>query len=384
MILHLVLAVITATLVGAPPPASVPSEAPRVSLVRLPDGGIQPQAVADDRGTIHVVYFTGAPGGGDLMYARLDGATFSAPVRVNSIPGSAIATGSVRGAHIAVGRGGRVHVAWNGSKAFGEDASRGPQMWYARLDPKSGRFDPQRDVSSTAEALDGGGSVAADRAGNVYVVWHARGEEPSEANRLVYVAHSKDDGATFAAARGVKNGTGACGCCGLRALATRDGRVDVLYRAATANVHRDSTWLTLSAPAAASTPVKLHEWELRQCPMSTYALAAAPSGKLVAAWETEKQIYVSTLDAVRRTFSPPVAVSGSGIRRLPSVAVNASGHRLLTWTEGTAWNRGGTVAWELFDASGRPLQSARDAGAVPVWSLVAAVARSDGSFVVIH
>jgi hypothetical protein len=34
---------------------------------------------------------------------------------VNHIDGSAIATGTVRGAQIAVGAKGRVHVAWNGS-----------------------------------------------------------------------------------------------------------------------------------------------------------------------------------------------------------------------------------------------------------------------------
>ncbi len=48
------------------------------------------------------------------------------------------------------------------------------------------------------QGLDGGGSIAADAMGHVYVAWHgqARGST-GEANRRMWVARSKDDGATF-------------------------------------------------------------------------------------------------------------------------------------------------------------------------------------------
>lgn len=86
-----------------------------VVLVRVPGNGIQPEAVVDARGIMHVLYFAGEPGGGDLFYVRSKdyGQTFSTPIRVNSQPGSAIATGTIRGGQIAIGRGGRVHVTWN-------------------------------------------------------------------------------------------------------------------------------------------------------------------------------------------------------------------------------------------------------------------------------
>src|SRR5215203_1517538 len=69
-----------------------------VTVLTLPNGGIQPQAVVDATGTIHVVYFSGDAGGGDLYYIKLVGATRkpTSPVRVNSVDGSALATGSVR------------------------------------------------------------------------------------------------------------------------------------------------------------------------------------------------------------------------------------------------------------------------------------------------
>src|ERR1051325_2533981 len=99
--------------------SSAASAATVVNFLRTPDGGIQPQAVADSQGVIHVVYFKGKPGGGDLFYTRLEpGAlTFGKAMPVNSQPGSAIAVGSIRGAQLALGRNGRVHVAWNGSKS---------------------------------------------------------------------------------------------------------------------------------------------------------------------------------------------------------------------------------------------------------------------------
>src|SRR5438094_29356 len=88
-----------------------------VNVVRTPDGGIQPQALMDGKGNLHLLYFKGDPAAGDLYYVRGDKGKgqFTAPRRVNSQPGSAIAVGSIRGGQLALGKGGRVHVAWNGS-----------------------------------------------------------------------------------------------------------------------------------------------------------------------------------------------------------------------------------------------------------------------------
>src|SRR5688572_22947486 len=90
----------------------------KVTLIRTPDGGIQPQAAMDHKGVLHLIYFKGEPGAGDVFYVRREPGkeSFSAPIQVNSQAGSVIAAGTVRGAHIAVGKRGRVHVAWMGSK----------------------------------------------------------------------------------------------------------------------------------------------------------------------------------------------------------------------------------------------------------------------------
>src|SRR5947209_7032582 len=59
----------------------------RVVLLRVPNGGIQPQVAVDAKGGVHLLYFKGDPGGGDLFYARSrDGMHFGDPLRVNSQP----------------------------------------------------------------------------------------------------------------------------------------------------------------------------------------------------------------------------------------------------------------------------------------------------------
>src|SRR5437899_1861066 len=68
----------------------------KVTLLRTPDRGIQPQA-AMDKGVLHLIYFKGDPANGDVFYVKStdDGKTFTKPLRVNSVPGSVIATGNV-------------------------------------------------------------------------------------------------------------------------------------------------------------------------------------------------------------------------------------------------------------------------------------------------
>src|SRR5205809_590343 len=92
-------------------PLSV-AETARVTLVRTPDGGIQPQAAVDSQGVIHLIYFKGEARGGDIFYVRQESGqeTFSKPIQVNSQAGSAAAAGTVRGPQLAVGKNGRVHV----------------------------------------------------------------------------------------------------------------------------------------------------------------------------------------------------------------------------------------------------------------------------------
>src|SRR5262249_54433714 len=155
---------------------------------------------------------------------------FSSPIRVNSRPASAIAAGSVRGGQIALGKDGRVHVVWNGSGQGTKGPGDGSAMLYARLNDAGAAFEDERNLMQGTQGLDGGGTVAADDAGNVYVAWHGvKTGQHGEANRQVWVARSTDEGKTFTAEEPAwTKPTGACPCCSTRALASSDGWVYLL------------------------------------------------------------------------------------------------------------------------------------------------------------
>ena len=108
----------------------------RVEIVRTPNGGIQPQAVVDTKGTIHLL-FRASPQVATCFYARRTkgGTGFLLPIRVNSTIGIAVAVGTVRGGQIALGRNERVHVVWNGAsnQASGPDALRTAQANARRI-----------------------------------------------------------------------------------------------------------------------------------------------------------------------------------------------------------------------------------------------------------
>src|SRR2546423_8964286 len=42
----------------------------KVALVRTPEKGVQPQAVMDGKGVLHLIYFRGEPGNGDVFYVH--------------------------------------------------------------------------------------------------------------------------------------------------------------------------------------------------------------------------------------------------------------------------------------------------------------------------
>jgi hypothetical protein len=379
-----------AFLVGAAAASFAADSAVPVKLMRTPDDGLQPQALVDGMGALHLVYLKGDPKACDVFYARrAAGQTnFSAPLRVNSEPGSAIAVGTIRGAQFALGRNGRVHVAWNGS-GNQKKSERGAPMLYARLNDAGDAFEPQRDMMNSTMHLDGGGSVAADGAGNVYVLWHAAPVEgpKGEQNRGVYMAKSADDGRTFTNERKINpSSTGACGCCGLKAYADPRGRLSVLYRAAGGGMDRDVTLLLSKDEGKTFQSIVLDAWRVPTCPMSSMMLYSTGSRPLMALWETQGQVRRSSIATDTAEAAAPQAPAGRGAgRKHPVLAEGGKGGRLqlTVWTEGTGWQKGGAVAWELIDLDAGTRTSGRTDG-VPVWGKVAAVAEADGTFTIFY
>lgn len=370
--------------------AAVADSTPAVRMLRLPHGAIQPQVAVGDDGTVHLIYFRGDAQHGDLSYTRLNegDTSFGPTMAINQQAGSAIAMGNIRGAHLALGRRDRPHVAWMGAKEAPTKAPGGAApMLYTRLNDAGTAFETERNVISKNTGLDGGGSLAADPQGHVYVVWHAPAAgTKGEVNRRVWVARSDDDGRTFQPERlALERPLGCCGCCGMRAVADDEGRLFVLFRSAEEKIHRDM-WLLASNDRAATFAISLADrWPIDKCVMSTAALTATPE-RVLAAWETQGQVYFGSIDpATGRVTEPLAAPGGARGRKYPVVAENKGGDVLLAWTEGMGWERGGELVWQVYGADGRPVTGAAGrASGVPVWSVVAAFADRDGQFVIVY
>jgi hypothetical protein len=339
----------------------------------------------DRQGVIHLIYYKGDAQNGDIFYVRQQPGQkeFSKPIQVNTHPGSATAAGTIRGAQMALGKNGRVHVAWNGHAPEKGSYMEAP-MLFTRLNDMGTAFEPERDVITSARGLDGGGSVAADGQGNVYVMWHASkpGNTNGEAGRAVFLARSADDGKTFAAEKlATDKLTGACGCCGMKAFADSEGNVFASYRAASEMTNRDETLLISRNRGADFEIAYSHEWKIAACPMSSAFLSETKAGVLAAA-ETHGRVFFIRMNAKTGKVSSPVSPEVKG--KHPVAVGNAVGEVLLAWTEGTGWGKGGAVTWQLYDESGNPTSEKGRAEGVPTWSLVAAVAKPDGSFVIFY
>jgi len=372
----------------------------KVRLIRVPNGGIQPQVAVDKKGAVHLIYFKGDPGHGDVYYVRSKdwGATFSSPIQANSEQGTAVAAGTIRGARIALGENGRVHVAWNGSS---KSSIRGPlipempsdspynglPMLYTRLNAAGTAFEKERNLMTFTFGLDGGGSVAADRSGKVYVAWHGKrlGDPDGEDGRSVWIARSRDGGKDFfAEARAYKEPTGACGCCGLSIFTGSNGTVYVLYRTAKEIVHRDMYLLVSKDDGKTFTGRLVDKWNIGACPMSSMAFAEGP-GVVTAAWQTEEQVYYATIDPTTLQMSDAIPALGKGkLRKYPALAVNSTGETILVWTEGTGWGKGGSLAWHVYSKDGKPTGEKGGVADLPAWSFGAAFSRPDGGYTIIY
>ena len=269
----------------------------------------------------------------------------------------------------------------------------GTPLIYTRRATAGGSFEPQRNLMQKSCSIDGGSDIAADAAGNVYAVWHALPlTGGGEKERVVWMSQSSDNGKSFAAERNIlPEPSGVCGCCSLTAKAGADGKLAILFRSAVGGgMERPMNLLASSDSAATFTRTALDEWPLKTCPMSSESITPAARG-FILGWEGKNGVQASRVELSAGAISAPGAkapeiakVKEGQALKYPSLATNARGEILFAWTEGMGWNKGGSLAWELFDASGtKSLAKGREEG-VPANGCPAAVALPDGKFVIFY
>jgi hypothetical protein len=376
-------------------PIFAASDAPTVTPLRAPLDGLQPRAAVDSNGAVHVVVFRGPIERGDLHYVRSkDGAkSFGAPLRITTDESRTRASSPASCAQLALGRGGRVHVAWNGLP----DADAPAAMYYARLDEKSSAFEAPRNVIGEHPGIEGGGAIAADGEGRVWVAWHAPSKpDGGEAERAVFAVQSGDDGKSFAAEQQISlDGTGVGACCNVLVFPHGSGTLGVVYRQARRGkfgdrvFHARDTLFYSKGPAGVGYRA-LDEWEAPTCAPTSYSFAASPSGPLVA-YETDGAVHwlrPSVGVEPTPTVTPP---GDSKARRSPTVAINPKGEVLLAWiaapspSASSDATTSGVLEWCVFAADGAPLEkSAGRREGASTSTVPAAVALGSGEFVLFY
>jgi hypothetical protein len=110
---------------------------------------------------------------------------------------------------------------------------------------------------------------------------------------------------------------------------------------------------------------------------------AEGGGTLVCAWETGGQVYWTRISGERS--GNPIAAPGDGKgRKHPRLAVNGKGEVLFVWTEGTGWQKGGSLAYQVYDPTGRPTAETKQLPGIPTWSFASAVPRADNGFSILY
>jgi hypothetical protein len=307
---------------------------PVVTVVPPPDGGEVPDAVIDSQGRIHLVYVKSD----DAYYVTStdQGRTFSHPLRINSDPGTVQPPGMFRGPVVALGKDDQVHVVWWVNAHPRKRPKNESGVYYSQLNPTRDAFLPARNINMRPSDNY---SVAADRHGNVAVIWTAE---------AVYANLSRDGGKTFGAPMLANPSVDACECCATRALFGTEDQLYALYRDKAGNM-RDMYLLRLDkgAEAFVRTPVSVTRWSFNACPMAGSSLAHWGNKGLVAAWEREFKIYFARMDFTGQLL-PPGEILAPGQGKYPVVLSASTGATLVGWKDATR------MRWQVYDAAGRP------------------------------
>jgi len=348
------------TVFFSPAAASAADGIGKVTTVPVPGRGQPVVAKTDAAGTIHLLYES--KDGPKYARSTDGGQTFDLAIPV--VVGGPQKAGLEYSAwDMAVGKGGRIHVAMgtNAWKLKLPEAEWG--FYYASLDPASAAFAPVRNINRKPSE---GFSLAADNKGKVTACW---------LSDKLYANVSHDNGESFAPFVELDTRFNPCNCCTTSAAYGEDGRLAVLYREETNN-ERDMYLVLWDQDRGEMSRKRVSStlWNVDACPMSYYTISRERDGFL-AVWPTRGEIYFARLDAKGGPSYPAeIKTSGTSGMRTGMLALSAPDGNTLV-----AWKKDDQIGWQLYGVGGRPVGkpgSAKSSG-----NGVAGVVNKDGCFI---
>jgi hypothetical protein len=298
------------------------------------------------------------------MYAKStdNGITFGAAIPV--VDRASRKTGlEYSGSDMALGKGGRIHVAMSTNAWKLKLPQEEWGFYYASLEPGAQAFSPVQNLNRKPSE---GFSLAADDKGNVTACW---------LSDKLYANVSRDNGKTFGPYAEIDPVYNPCNCCTTSATYGEDGNLAVLYREETNN-ERDMYVVLWDQDRGQASRIRVSStlWKIDACPMSYYAISRNQAG-FVAVWPTKNQIYFARLDS-KGALLPPSEIKTpgrSGMRTGMLALTSPDGSTLVTWKNDDQ------MGWQLYDAGGRP--SGSPGSAKSSGNGVAGVVSKDGHFI---
>ena len=252
-----------------------------VTLVAVPERGKPVVARTDDAGLIHLL----CDSEHGPIYAQSSdlGLTFRRTIPVVH-PLSRPAGLEYSAWDMAIGKGGRVHVAMSTNAWKIKLPQEEWGFFYANLDPGAAAFSPVRNINRKPSE---GFSLGADDHGKVTACW---------LSDKLYAKVSHDNGETFEPFIEINQQFNPCNCCTTSAAYGEDGKLAVLYREETNN-ERDMYLVVWDQDRGQTTRRRISHtlWRIDACPMSYYTVARDRQG-FVAVWPTKGQIHFARLN----------------------------------------------------------------------------------------
>ncbi len=370
--------------------------APAIETSMRIENALSPTTAIDgETGVAYLAYFRkdGEQTNVFLASRAPESATWSEPVRVNSIPGDASVHAQAP-AQVVVGPGGQVYVAWTNSIPIEGRRFPASNLLFARSTDGGRTFSDQTAINSDAAARTSSHTfhdIAVGPDGTIYVSWldsrrrdaasaaatatpvqpashgaHAHAPVADLPGTELWVAVSRDEGRTFSAGTVAAEDT--CQCCRTSLAVAADGTVYLAWRHLFEGMERDMAIIhSTDGGMTFSAPERIHAdgWAVEACPHSGPSLAFDAAGRLHAAWYTGEQsragLYYAWSDDGRTFSEPQPLVTGVGVSQ---VKLSGAGQPsvLVAWEDKTTqivrlgYTSDGGIA---------PLPGAFDAGMLP-------------------
>ncbi len=343
---------------------------------------------------VAVTWAAAVNGKGDIFVAtsRDGGRTFSAPVRVNAIEGTARISGEIA-PRVAVSTGAGkepiVSVTWNAK----EDATA---IKTARSRDGGRTFVEEKALQKAGAIGDRGWQASTLEArGTLHAIWLAHREMAASKAVGDQSAHKGEhDGVAMAqksglyyAADGVAERElfkGVCYCCKTAMASGPNGEIYAAWRHVFAGNMRDMGFTMSRDGGKTFTPltrVNQDGWSIQGCPDDGPAMAVDAKGTVHLVWPTvqkEQGVILYSTSRDGRSFTAPVRIPTLGGPKPshPQIAIDKTGRVFVAWDESASGVRRAAIAQPgtskaptlLGDATAYPVMAATDAGLVAVWT----------------